>query len=359
MNDKITLGGNMFPAINFAMQQNYVPIIRNLIFTNIIKENIDNVKVNISFEPEFAHSFETTIGTLEPEKPIEISPVKISIIPDYLLSLTEKMVGNIHIDVFSNDEKIHSHEDDIELLAYDQWSGALIMPEIICAFITPNHPKITEIIGRAGAYLQKWLGAPSFTAYQSQNPNVVKNQMAAIYAVLQEENIAYTMPPASYEELGQRLRYPHMVLEQKMGTCIDLSTLYASCLEAVGLNPIIVIIKGHAFCGCWLDDESFSESVQDDISVIGKRIAEGIDEICLIECTDFIAGSATSFDGATRDGNARLDNPHDFLLAVDVVRSRASGIRPTPMRTVVDGTYQAVDYGERNRILPMRLSLLI
>ncbi len=349
MNEKITLSGNMFPVINFAMQQNYVPIIRNLIFTNITTENIDNVKVVISFEPEFAHSFETTIGTLEPEKPIEISPVKISIIPDYLLSLTEKMVGNIHINIFSNDEKIHSLEDDIELLAYDQWSGALIMPEIICAFITPNHPKITEIIRKAGVYLQKWLGTPSFTAYQSQNPNVVKNQMAAIYAALQEENIAYTMPPASYEEIGQRVRYPHMVLEQKMGTCIDLSTLYASCLEAVGLNPIIIIIKGHAFCGCWLDDQSFSESVQDDVSVIGKRIAEGIDEICLVECTDFVAGAAISFDGATRDGNAHLDNPHDFLLAADVVRSRASGIRPTPMRTVVDGIYQAVDYGERKK----------
>lgn len=349
MNDKINLGGNLFPVINFAMQQNYVPVIRNLIFTNITKENIDNVKVNISFEPEFAHSFETTIGKLEPEKPIEISPVKITIIPDYLLSLTEKMVGNIHIDVYSNDEVIYSHKDNIELLAYDQWSGAIIMPEIICAFITPNHPKISEIIGRAGIYLQKWLGAPSFTAYQSGNPNIVKNQMAAIYAALQEENIAYTMPPASYEESGQRVRYPHMVLEQKMGTCIDLSTLYASCLEAVGLNPLILIIKGHAFCGCWLDDQSFSESVQDDVSTIGKRIAEGIDEICLVECTDFIAGSATSFDGATKDGNAHLDNPHDFLLAVDVIRSRASGIRPAPTRTVVDGTYKAVDYGERKK----------
>ena len=347
MNGKITLGGSMFPVINFAMQQNYVPVIRNLIITNTTEENIDNVKLSVSFEPQFAHLFESAIGTLEPEKPIEISPVKINIIPDYLLSLTEKMIGNIHIDVYSGSEKIHSHGDTIELLAYDQWSGALIMPEIICAFITPNHPNITEVIGKASKHLQTWTGKPSFTAYQSQNPNVVKNQMAAIYASLQEENIAYTMPPASYEKSGQRVRYPHMVLEQKMGTCIDLSTLYASCLEAVGLSPVIIIIKGHAFCGCWLDDQSFSESVQDDASVIEKRIAEGIDEICLVECTDFVAGTTTSFDGAVRDANAHLNNPNDFLLAVDVIRSRASGIRPTPMRAVVDGSYKAVDYEER------------
>ncbi len=346
MNNKISLGGNIFPMINFAMHQNYVPIIRNLVLTNETDESLEDISLRISFEPAFAHPYETLVGILEPETPIEVSPVKINIIPDYLLALTEKMIGNIHIEISGGNETIFTQDETIELLAYDEWSGALMMPEMICAFVTPNHPKVTEVVSKASVYLNKWLGSPSFTGYQSGNPNIIKNQMAALYSALHMEGIAYNMPPASYEKLGQRVRYPGTVLEQKVGTCLDLSTLYASCLEAVGLNPIIVIVKGHAVCGCWLDDESFSECIQDDVSTINKRVSDGINEICLVECTNYVAGSDVSFDNAAKNGNRRVAEPKDFLLAVDVKRSRASGIRPVPMRVVVEGAYSAVDYGE-------------
>lgn len=347
MNEKITVGGDIFPIINFAMQQNYVPIIRNLILKNQTNEAISQIRLKITFEPQLARDYETTIDVLEPEVPVEIAPVRINLMTDYLLSLTEKMVGTIHIEVLEKEEKIFTKDIDIELLAYDQWSGALIMPEMICAFITPNHPRVTESIAKAGSYLQKWAGNPSFTGYQTGNPNVIKYQMASIYAALQAENIAYNMPPASYENIGQRVRFPNVVLEQKMGTCIDLAVLYAACLEAVGLNAIIIIIKGHAFCGCWLEEQCFSESVQDDVTMLSKRIAEGIEEICLVECTSYTAGSAVAFDKAIKKANEHLTDPSQFLLAVDVCRSRGSGIRPVPIRTVIDGSYQMIDYGER------------
>ena len=349
MEGKVSLRGSMFPVINFAMHQNYVPVVRNIIITNQTETVLEPVSVSVVFEPEFAHPFEQALGALQPHIPMEIAPVPILVAPEYLLSLTEKMVGNIHISVRMGDEVLSTFDSTIELLAYDEWGGISMMPEMISAFVTPNHPKVMEVVAKAGLFLNKWLKNPSFTGYQSENPNVVKHQMAAIYAALQQENVAYMPPPASFEATGQRVRFPGDVLEQKMGTCIDLSTLYASCLEAVGLHPILLFIQGHAFCGCWLDEQSFAEPVQDDISAITKRIADGIDEICLLECTGFIAGSATDFDEAVTRANAHLRKEEDFTLAVDVHRSRAGGIRPVPMRAMVNGAFTAVDYGERKK----------
>ena len=54
MENKITFSGNMTAQINFAMQQNYVPVFRNIVMTNNTDEELTNVKLRIRFEPEFA-----------------------------------------------------------------------------------------------------------------------------------------------------------------------------------------------------------------------------------------------------------------------------------------------------------------
>ena len=101
-------------------------------------------------------------------------------------------------------------------------------------------------------------------AYQTQDPNRVLNQAAAIFNAIKDENIVYSVPPASFEVVGQRVRLCDAVLQQKFGTCLDLTLLYASCLESVGLHPIMIITKGHIFTGVWLEELSFPETIQNE-----------------------------------------------------------------------------------------------
>lgn len=346
---KILVGGEMNSVINFAMQQNYVPVFRSLLITNKSEETLENITFRITFEPDFAHTFETVIPRLMPSEAFELSPVRIVLKPEYLASLTEKMNGSALIEAFCGDECVFSERQETELLAYDEWTGYLIMPEIIAAFVTPNHPKISEVLGKASMYLKKWCGSPSITGYQTKNPNIVKQQAAAVYAALQELNIAYAMPPASYEKIGQRLRLPDAVMDQKCGTCIDLALLYCACLERMGINPLIIFTKGHAFAGFWLEEETFAECFEDDISAITKRIAHGIDKLCVVECTDFTAGSSTDFDHAEKHAVDNLENSADFAMAVDIMRCRGSGIRPIPSRVYENGNFSVIDYGKRRK----------
>lgn len=346
MDDKIRISGNITAKINFAMQQNYVPVFRDIVLTNTTDNEITDVRLRISFEPDFAVTYESSPVTLKPGQPVDFSPVNIILKPEYLFGLTEKMVGNATIDVLEGDNVSASKTMTIELLAYDQWTGVLFMPEMAAAFITPNHPKVQEIVSAASLHLQKWTGSPSFTGYQTRNPNIAKQQMGAIYAALQEQNIAYTMPPASFEE-AQRIRTPDAVLEGKSGTCIDLAVLYCSCMEAVGLNPLLIVINGHAFAGCWLENETFPDCLQYDCAAITKRIAHGIDAMSVVECTDFVAGKNVDFNTAEKHAAEHLSEPADFIFAIDIERTRSSGIRPMPSRVSENGSFKAVDYGER------------
>ena len=176
--------------------------------------------------------------------------------------------------------------------------GTAFYPELLSAFVTPNHPEVAKITARAAQLLGGWSGDPSLNAYQTQNPNRVLMQAAAVYGALQEQNIVYSVPPASFERVGQRVRLCDAIIQQKLGTCLDLTLFYAACLEAIGLHPILLLQQGHIFAGVWLEDFSFSESVENDPSLITKRIAEGVNEIAVVECTALVSGKTMSFDEA-------------------------------------------------------------
>lgn len=332
MNDKVSVQVVTFGAMNFAMQQNYVPLVRSVTIKNNSDEEIKDIMLKISFEPEFAKPFTHRIEVLPPHTEIEVSPVNIIVSTEFLFSLTERIVAQISVQLLCGEEELVNAGDNIDLLAYDEWSGCYIMPELIAAFVTPNHPAISGILKIATDYLRKWGKDPSITGYQSRNADVVKLQMAAVYVALQSKNIVYNNPPASFEKAGQRVRLPYSVIEQKQGTCIDLAVTYASCLEAAGLFPLIMIKKGHAYCGCRLEEETFADCVIDDFSAIDKRTVSGNEDILLVECTDFTAGEKIDFDRAVKHGKNNLSDSENFICAVDVRRARAGGLRPIPQK---------------------------
>lgn len=90
MNERIEVKAQINKVINFAMQQNYVPVVRNLILKNKTEENMEHIKVKITFDPAFARDYEYEIQELLPEASVEIRPVKIQVSSEYLFSLTEK-----------------------------------------------------------------------------------------------------------------------------------------------------------------------------------------------------------------------------------------------------------------------------
>ena len=109
----------------------------------------------------------------------------------------------------------------------------------------------------------------------------------------------------------------------------------------------MIIIEGHAFIGYWLEEKTFPDATVDDCSAINKRIADGINEISVVECTDFVAGKNITMDLAEKHARNQLINDEDFIVAIDVQRSREAGIHPMPVRIQKDGHYEVIDYGKR------------
>ncbi|MEA4890618.1 MAG: DUF3320 domain-containing protein [Clostridiaceae bacterium] len=326
------------PLVNFAMQQNHVPIIRRLLIKNESPESMDNLALTLAGASEFVRPYTKQIMSLPAQTDLDVGLVDLQLQPEFLAGLTERLAGEIRVSLDRADgSTLLKKTMSLDVLAFDEWGGAAVLPELLCAFVTPNHPAIADILVQAAVFLKQWTGDPSLDGYQRKEPNRVRQQAAAIYGALQARQIVYCLPPASFEQNGQRIRLADVLLEKKMGTCLDLTLLYAACLEAAGLNPVLNIIKDHAFAGVWLTDTCFPETLQDDVSLLAKQTAAGIQDLLLVETTAFVAGKSIPFDDAEKLALQHLRKEDDFICLIDIRRARASGIRPLPQRILKPG----------------------
>lgn len=331
------------PAVSYALYQNHVPVIRTLSVRNNADKEWANLTIKIEPSDDFAEPLELYTQQLLPGSIFQPEMINLKFKPAFIYSLTEKMTASLKLSILADENEVYTKEYDIDLLAYDQWLGKSILPETLSAFVMPNLPELAPILKSSAGILGKWTDDSALNDYQSQNPDRVKKQMAALYAVIKEKKITYCSVPASFGGAGQRVRLIDAVLATGMGNCLEMSLLYASCLEAMGLHPILVLIKGHAFVGAWLVNDTFPDSVNDDPSLLTKRIASGINEILLIEATAMNEGQAASFDDAIQLAINHFADLSDFDYFIDIHRSRFSGIRPMPLRRKVGEEWEIID----------------
>ncbi len=343
MGKLIDVRGDFSSVVNFAMQQNGFPLIRALQITNKTAETLENVTVEVFAKPEFSAPAKYSMDSLESKESMDlVSPELRSMLshgqdlhldPNFFMGITERFAGLLEVVVSVNGVEDDRFVQDINLLAYNEWAGETVFPELLAAYITPNHPLVGQVLRRASEKMEAWTGDGSLCGYQRKNENHVLKQMAAIFAALEERDIHYSMPPQGFEIAGQKIRTCDEIVEQKLGTCLDLAILYASCLEQAGLNPIVVLMKGHAFTGCWLVDETFPSAVQDDPSLLSKRFSDDVGEISVVECTLFANGTQIDFNKAVNTAKNHLLNDSDFQFFVDVKQARlGNSIRPIPQR---------------------------
>lgn len=323
-------------AINFALQQNGIRAIRSMTIINDTNEALSNVTLQITSPASLCLPYSKHFDTVPASASLNAGAAELVLDAQHLATLSEKYEDSLRISLCQEGNILWEEALPITVLAFDQWHGYGSHPELLAAFVTPNHPAISQILGQAASLLGKWTDDPSLDGYQTQDPNRVLSQAAAIYAAIQMQNIVYCVPPASFEESGQRVRLCDTVLQQKIATCLDISLLYASCLEAAGLHPLLIIKPGHIFCGLWLEELTFPESICDDVSLLTKRLASGINEIAVVECTAMNAGKDMTFDQAQAAGRNQLTGTDSIEFILDVSRARLSGVKPLPVRIATE-----------------------
>ena len=193
--DKVKVQCDYLPLINFAIQQNGASIIHQLSIENTTPAPLKDIQVQITTEPTFGNAAPIAVAQIPPNESICLSSFNLTLSANYFTQLTERLSGNLKIEITSKAESVFCQTYPIDILAYDQWGGLNVLPEMLAAFITPNHTAIVPIIKRAASILGQWTDNPSLDEYQSRTPDRVRKQMAAIYTAITEQQIIYSTIP--------------------------------------------------------------------------------------------------------------------------------------------------------------------
>ncbi len=320
------------PCLNYAMAVNGQKCLEFIEISNPTADDWHGVQVKVSGDLIADASY--VIDTVPAGMTVRVTDLDVKPDLDKLREMTESVETAFTLSVGDAQQSF-----PLRLLAFDEWPGVGVRPEMLAAFVTPNAPQLSQVKMNAAAILEKLTGSAALDEYQTQDPNRARAQVAAVYEALRGEGLVYAAPPASYEKTGQRVRLVDRVLDEKLGTCMDLSLLMASVLESCGLHPLLVLQKEHMFVGCWLVDQYAAYSVSDDWSFLSKATANGVSQMVLLEATALASSDAIAFEKAVEMGEKHLVAEQDkFVLFCDVYRSRMEGVRPLPMK--VNGVWQ-------------------
>jgi len=325
------------PCINYAMFHNNIAPFKFCEIKN--EDNQDWKMVKLSIEGEYLKPSKSFIEIIQIGINLQVNTIQLIVDAQKLIELTEGINTSFVLTLTIEENMAFKCEYPFYLMAFDQWTGVSVLPELLAAFVTPNHPLLSRVSVKASEFLNQWTGIADLDEYQTQNPNRVRMQVAAIYEALRSEALIYCTPPASFEKYGQRIRLVDKVLTEKLGTCLDLTLLFASCLEANGIRPLLVLLKDHIFVGAWLTNDIYSKMVGDDASFLLKECADGVNEIILVECTALTTSDKISFDEAVHLAEKSIKQEGRFELFIDVFRCRLEHIRPLPLRISNNGMW--------------------
>jgi hypothetical protein len=187
--------------------------------------------------------------------------------------------------------------------------------ELLAVMVMPLDPAVENLIATARKYDPSGAMVGGYDSEDDANGTVASRLESLWKAEANDYTIGYVSTTLSFAPgEPQRIRLPAEVLDQKSGNCIELTILYASAVEALGMQPVIILVPGHAYLGVRVDSVSnyyyFVET-----TMIGQ----------------------TTFDEALAEGGNEFDEATPYLEAgdkdygwVSVAEARQSNITPIP-----------------------------
>ncbi|MHC8442000.1 MAG: DUF4011 domain-containing protein [Candidatus Eutrophobiaceae bacterium] len=320
---------------NFAADQNSVALIGFLEIHNRGDKPLASLRLEMRAKPMFVEPKSWNIERLSVDEKLPISDRDVLCQKEKLQKNTESVSGILVFKLYAseggNEKCLATQKRPVQWLAFNEWGGCNTMPELLAAFVTPNDPEIIQILKKTKKLLDKQYkeGSVELSGYCGNDRKKVWSICAAIWEIIKARKLTYLMPPASYENEGQKVRLPSTAWQEGVATCLDSSLLFAAALEQAGLHPMLILVKGHAFVGVWLQEEEFSNLIVEEPSSIRKYI--DLKDLVVFEST-LALDKKKDIKFSDAISNARDwmfgDNDNDFVMALDIKRARIQQYKP-------------------------------
>lgn len=327
----LSIEATLAGKLSLADFQNAVPLLRELTLISTLPDDTSQLEVSLTSTPAFVKPKTWRLDAVRAGERYQIKDLDVQLDGPLLTRLTEAETATVILTVRpAGDEgkALAETSKAVELLPRNQWGGLSQLPEMVAAFVQPNDPAVDRVLKKTAELLREHGKEPALDGYKQGSSKRVWELAGAVWGAVVSMKIDYALPPASFEHRGQKIRGATQIADSRLGTCMDLALLFCSTLEQIGLNPVVVFTRGHAFAGVWLKSEEFSTTVVDDVTALRKRLK--LKELVLFETTLVTQRPQVPFSRAVEVGAEQIAEVKDdtFELAVDIRRARLQRIKP-------------------------------
>lgn len=193
------------------------------------------------------------------------------------------------------------------------WGARFKYAPFIAAWVTPHDPLVEDVLRRAKENMPG-RRMPGYEEWKSNagQTNSTYLQAKAIFDAMQGLGVSYVKSSVTFgnnTDISERVRLPRETLRRSAANCIDGAVVYAAAFENLGMDPVIVLVPGHAY--------------------VGVREAQNSSNYLYIETS--LTGRAT-FENAVLSASRGMSKvPNGRALRVDIARARDAGIYPMPL----------------------------
>jgi hypothetical protein len=314
--------GEIFPALAAASAADYWPA-AILTITNTADQPA--LQIIHSGIEDFSRPTEHTV-IVGPKQSLSV-PIVPSLLPS-AFALEEIVHAPLTITVANEDGSIAFARSQAVLLHSGSdlyWGKQFANAQLVARWVTPHDPSVLQLVSHAHRYIANGRMPGYNIAERSSRflPAQVTAQAQAIFRAIQDSGFAYVSSIFTFggaTETAQRIRLPRETLSLDSANCMDISVAFASAIENIGLQPLIVIVPGHAFAGV--------------------RLGPGSPDVLYLDLTVLPHGT---FEQARARAEAwRKKIPAEQVLTVDVVSARRMNIYPLPTPVAPTTTPQPV-----------------
>lgn len=310
--------------LNLALAQNLRPLISNLRIKNKTRDTLKRCECRISCPEKFLLEYTHELGDLWDDKEIDTGAIQIRFNVETLRRVASVQTGYLRVEILSEGRTLFKHDYRVEAVAPDHSHNILRQPDMLAAYVIPHCDVVLQMQSDAATLLGQGTGNPSLNGYQGDRERV-GYICRAIFEAIKRKYIRYAESPADFGLPGQKIRLPNEIMKYKLATCLDSTLLFASIAETCNLNPVIVLIQGHAFIGVFLEDKHLPQVAVDKAGILKKFCRDNA--MIMIETTAVCHN--ISFEAAVDEGMKKLFTleDDDFEWGIDVKFARINGVK--------------------------------
>ena len=301
-------GGEIFPALTSCAPPHYWPVATLSMENTSSQPVVEIVSAEI---PDWSRqSTETVCLAPNETRTIQLNPELL--LPAYqnseirlaTLEVRAGIVGSAFGYKETRPVYLHSASDLF-------WGNRFANAQFIARWVTPHDPTVLQLVSSARNYVRRGrlagyqLPGSSASAVAAQ----VGDEARGVFEAMKHLGISYVASISTYGRFtshAERVRLPRETLSLSSADCLDLSVAFASAMENLGLEPVIVLVPGHAFAGV--------------------RLAPGSSEILYLDLTVMPDGT---FEAAEQRAHTWLQRtPKAQVNLIDIAAARSRQIYP-------------------------------